>query len=462
MTSTTRLVLIPSYNTGPRLLSTVQEALQYWAPVWVVVDGSTDGSEHPVQALAAADPRLRVLRLPRNRGKGAAIAFGVDAALAAGFTHALAMDSDGQHPANLIGQFMAISAEHPAAMILGRPIFGPEAPVARRQGRKLSVAMVRVEILGEGIDDPLFGFRVYPLAALQRAMRDTLWARGFDFDQEAIVRMFWAGTPTVNVPAPCRYLSKADGGVSHFNYLRDNVLLVWLQLRLLGQLSWRWPQILRLRRARRGALALLLFAAGLAGPALRAAALTNPDPVISAADVRWAPILAQLGQAENRQSHFEERRYFPFRTGPVVLSGTVRISPAHGLSLEYQQPDYRMVIVDSDGLLMRDRSGRDHPVPNDPHLTQAVGAFVSILRFDQKQIEAQYILHGSQAGPDWRISLVPRQPGDWSAIVLNGNAAGLAGIELVRSKSLRIVIALSDHQSDVAFTAADLARYFRP
>jgi len=95
-------------------------------------------------------------------------------------------------------------------------------------------------------------------------------------------------------------------------------------------------------------------------------------------------------------------------------------------------------------------------------MTQAVGAFVSILRFDQTQIQAHYILHGSQAGSDWRISLEPRQAGDWSAIVLNGDVGGLTGIELVRSQSLRITIALSANQSDVSFTAADLARYFRP
>jgi len=463
MNSTTHLVLIPSYNTGPRLLSTVQEALRYWAPVWIVVDGSTDGSERPAEELARSDNRVRVLRQPRNRGKGAAIAAGVDAALAAGFTHALAMDSDGQHPADLIPQFMAVAAQNPPAMILGRPIFGPEAPMARRQGRKLSVAMVRLEILGPGIDDPLFGFRVYPLAALHQALRNTLWARGFDFDQEVIVRMFWAGTPAVNVPAPCRYLSKADGGVSHFNYLRDNVLLVWLQLRLLGQLSWRWPWILQLRRARRGALVLLLgLLAALATPASRAAPLTNPDPEIAAHDAHWAPILQQLGQRENRQSQFEERRYFPFRLVPVVLTGTVRIAPEHGLSLEYQQPDYRIVIVDGGGLLMRDRSGRDQAAPNDPHLTQAISALVSILSFDQRQIEEHYVLHGSQAGADWRISLVPKTAGDWSAIVLHGDAGGLSGIELVRSKSLRITIALSASQAGVSFSPAEIARYFRP
>ncbi len=51
--STTHLVLIPSYNTGPRLAVTVEEALVQWSPVWVVVDGSTDGSATAVQAWVA-------------------------------------------------------------------------------------------------------------------------------------------------------------------------------------------------------------------------------------------------------------------------------------------------------------------------------------------------------------------------------------------------------------------------
>jgi len=461
MTSSTHLVLIPSYNTGPRLLSTVAEVLRYWAPVWIVVDGSTDGSERAVEALAATDARIKVLRLPRNRGKGAAVAAGVGAALKAGFTHALAMDSDGQHPADLIGQFMALSEQNPAAMVLGRPIFGPEAPMARRQGRKLSVAMVRVEILGAGIDDPLFGFRVYPLAPLQQAFLDTLWARGFDFDQEVIVRMFWAGVPALNVPAPCRYLSKADGGVSHFNYLRDNVLLVWLQIRLLGELLWRWPWVMKLRRARRGAA---ILAMGLlpwwALHSAAAAPLAVPDPLIAPGDPSWEPLLAQLALVHNRQSHFEERRYFPFRTGPVILSGTVRISPREGLSLEYQSPDPRIMIIDGEGLLMRDAKGRDRSVPNDPHLAQSLGAFVSILRFDPVQIRRQYVLHGSRAGDNWRLSLIP-QGTDWSAIVLTGQGDTLSAIELIRTTNQRITIALSGSQDGVEFSPADRSRYFR-
>lgn len=248
--SLTHLVLIPSYNTGPRLIETVTAALAQWSPVWVVIDGSTDRSAEPVQSLANRDPRVRVIVRERNGGKGAAVASGVTEALAQGFTHVLTMDSDGQHPADRIPDFMTASQANPAALILGRPIFGPEVPLERLHGRKLSVGLARLEILGAGIDDPLFGFRVYPAVALRTALASTRRARGFDFDPEVAVRMVWAGVPTINLPAPCRYLSKNEGGVSHFHYLRDNLKLIWLHTRLLSQLLiWRWPQVLHRRRA---------------------------------------------------------------------------------------------------------------------------------------------------------------------------------------------------------------------
>lgn len=247
--SSTHLVLIPSYNTGPLLVPTIQEALRYWSPVWIVIDGSTDGSGLAAQAFAATEPRVRVIVRPVNGGKGAAVLDGAEAALAAGFTHVLTMDSDGQHPGGHIDEFMRASIQQPHSLILGRPVFGPEVPLERLYGRKISVGFARLEILGSGIDDPLFGFRVYPAAPLVRALHSTRRARGFDFDPEVVVRMVWDGVPTVNLPAPCRYLAANEGGVSHFNYVRDNFKMVWLHLRLLAQLfSWRWVQVLRARR----------------------------------------------------------------------------------------------------------------------------------------------------------------------------------------------------------------------
>ena len=66
MTPATHIVLLPAYNPGPRLASVVADVLRHWPHALVVVDGSTDGSEHAVLALAAREPGLAVLVLPRN------------------------------------------------------------------------------------------------------------------------------------------------------------------------------------------------------------------------------------------------------------------------------------------------------------------------------------------------------------------------------------------------------------
>ncbi len=136
--STTHLVLIPSYNPGQKVFETVRAARAQWEPVWVVVDGSTDGTAEGLVQLATTDPGLRVLRRPKNGGKGAAVLDGVVEASAQGFTHVLTMDSDGQHPPDRIGAFMAASAANPEAMILGEPDFDARAPRVQVEGRRVS------------------------------------------------------------------------------------------------------------------------------------------------------------------------------------------------------------------------------------------------------------------------------------------------------------------------------------
>ncbi|HKA38384.1 MAG TPA: glycosyltransferase family 2 protein [Burkholderiales bacterium] len=242
--SGTHLILIPSYNTGGRVLQTVWDARQIWQPVWVVVDGSTDGTLEPLRALAREDPAIRVLALPRNQGKGAAILHGLREAMAAGYTHALTMDADGQHPTDKILEFMSVSQENPDALILGLPVFDASAPRVRVHGRKLSNLCTDLETLGAGIGDSLYGFRVYPIAPLREIMERQPWMRRFDFDAEAAVRLCWRGIRPINLVAPVRYFRPEEGGVSHFKYLRDNVLLTWMHIRLILESLFRLPLLL--------------------------------------------------------------------------------------------------------------------------------------------------------------------------------------------------------------------------
>ncbi len=248
--STSHLVLIPSYNTGAQVYATVAAARAQWCPVWVVVDGSTDGTAQGLQALAAQDPGLKVWVLPQNLGKGAAVLHGLQQAAAAGFTHALAMDSDGQHPAALIPAFMQASLARPDTMVLGRPVFDASAPLLRVRGRRVSNWWTNLETLGAGVGDSLYGFRVYPVTALAAVMQGQPWMRRFDFDTEAVVRLAWRGVKPLNLDAPVKYLTAAEGGVSHFQYGRDNVLLTWMHTRLMVEFALRLPGLLwrKLRR----------------------------------------------------------------------------------------------------------------------------------------------------------------------------------------------------------------------
>ena len=226
------------------MYETVRGARRFWEPVWIVVDGSTDGTPAGLRELAAIDPGLRVLILPENRGKGAAVLHGIEAAAAEGFTHALTMDSDAQHPAACIPEFMARSKAEPSSVILGVPVFDANAPTLRVQGRKVSNVFAMLETAGLGIEDTLYGFRVYPIADLMAVMRSQRWMRRFDFDPEAAVRLVWRGLKPVNIRAPVRYLKPEEGGVSHFNYYRDNALLTWMHMRLLLESVLRLPVIL--------------------------------------------------------------------------------------------------------------------------------------------------------------------------------------------------------------------------
>ena len=242
------LVILPSYNSGHLLRQTILTVLEKWKPVWVVLDGSNDSSVAEAYNLQREESELRLFSLPQNHGKGGAALVAMKAALQAGFSHALLMDADGQHAADHVVSFIQTSVEYPEAMILGVPIFGPDAPSERVKGRRIGNWFANLETLWGGVRDSLFGFRVYPLAPTVRIMESITTARRFDFDTELVVRLFWAGVRPINQLVPVHYPPRERGGVSHFNYLRDNLLLAGTHTRLCLLMLTRLPSVWRLRQ----------------------------------------------------------------------------------------------------------------------------------------------------------------------------------------------------------------------
>jgi hypothetical protein len=464
--SRSHVVLLPTYNNGPRLRGVVAEVLRRWQPVVVVVDGSTDGSERPLLELAGADPALTVLVLPRNSGKGAAVLAGARAAQARGFTHALVMDADGQHPAESIAEFMDASLRQPDALVLGRPVFPPNIPAERRHGRKLSIGLVRLLLLGPGIADPLFGFRVYPLARLLAVLGPRRGGRRYDFDTEAAVRLGWAGVPLRNLAAPVRYFSRAEGGVSHFSYLRDNAMLVWMHTRLIAELLLcRWPAILGRRRARAaaGVSLALLIVCSVFGRAAETDPLVNPEHRLAPAAPAWSDLIDAFGHHPDTAAGFTERRFFSFKKKPVELRGEVRVSSTRGLSLHYTEPEERTVVLDAQGVLVRAAADVTAP-PADPRAGAANEALLHILRFDFGALEKDFELYGRRDGAAWTLALVPRTETlrrSVGRITVAGEAAAIRHIEFRRAARQAIEIIIEPPRPTAAFSAEELRRFFR-
>jgi hypothetical protein len=153
----------------------------------------------------------------------------------------------------MIPDYIALARAQPSALILGKPVFDDTAPRERVIGRRICNWWVNLETLHAGIGDSLFGMRVYPAPALLDVMQSHATMRRFDFDAESAIRLVWRGLPPVNIDTPVRYFTAAEGGVSHFHYVRDNLLLSGMHLRLLAGFLWRLPWLL-VRRLRLSAV----------------------------------------------------------------------------------------------------------------------------------------------------------------------------------------------------------------
>lgn len=220
--------LVPTYD-NPLTIRKVVERIRKFVPDVVVVDdGSGPEGRAAVEALGR-EGLAHVHHRGLNGGKGAAVKTGFEVAHALGFTHALQVDADGQHAIEDAPRFLEAAQRQPEALVLGAPVFDASAPKARLRARQITCFWTNLETGGKVIDDPMCGFRVYPLRA---ALASGATGDRMDFDPEIAVRLVWMGLPVVNLPTKVHYVSKEEGGVSHFQMFWDNVRISWMHTRM--------------------------------------------------------------------------------------------------------------------------------------------------------------------------------------------------------------------------------------
>ena len=238
-------IVVPVYDHEHAIVVTVAQLLAHGVPILLVDDGSRESCAHVLRALAADHPgRVRLLRLPRNGGKGAAVIAGLREAASHGASHALQIDADGQHDAGDVPRFQAEAAAYPRAIINGRPVYDESVPLGRLVGRYATHVWVWINTLSLQIADSMCGFRVYPLAATIALLDRERVGLRMDFDIEVIVRLHWAGLEVRNLPTRVTY---PLDGVSHFRLWQDNVRISKMHARLFFGMLWRMPRLLARR-----------------------------------------------------------------------------------------------------------------------------------------------------------------------------------------------------------------------
>lgn len=243
-------LVVPFFNHEAAIERTIDGLRSTGLRCWLVDDGSHAPSRPVIDRIAHREAAwLTVLRHPRNRGKGAAVVTGLRAAAAAGASHALQVDADGQHDLHDIPRLIERAARSPAAIVTGVPVFDQSVPRARLHGRQLTRLWVGINTWSWHIADSMCGFRVYPLAPILRLLDAGRMGRHMEFDPEILVRAVWAGMEVIGVSTRVAY---PPGGVSHFHLLKDNMRISAMHARLFFGMLVRAPILLArtLRRVR--------------------------------------------------------------------------------------------------------------------------------------------------------------------------------------------------------------------
>ncbi|HUP91111.1 MAG TPA: glycosyltransferase family 2 protein [Solimonas sp.] len=235
-------IVVPVYDHAGAIGQTVAGLRVHGLHCFLVDDGSHDACAAELRRIAAAEAAwVTLLTLSPNQGKGAAVMAGIAAAEAAGFSHAVQLDADGQHDAADIPALLALAQRAPAALVTGIPLYDASVPRSRLYGRYVTHVWVWINTLSLRIRDSMLGFRVYPIASTLGVWRNNRIGRRMDFDTEIMVRLFWEGVDVISQPTHVTY---PLDGVSHFDVLADNVRISRMHARLFGGMLWRLPRLL--------------------------------------------------------------------------------------------------------------------------------------------------------------------------------------------------------------------------
>lgn len=232
--------VIPTYQNAKTLLKVVADVHRVVDTVFVVDDGSNDGTAALLDKATGNERPEKVLTHPKNCGKGAALKTGLTYARQQGFRYAVTVDADGQHRADDIPALLKAVEEEPDALAIGsRGLQHENMPAKSTFANRFSNFWFALQTL-QRLPDTQSGLRVYPL---QRLHGLRWMSARYEAELTLLVFSAWAGVKLLPVPVSVYYPPR-DQRVTHFRPGRDftrisvlNTLLCFLMV------VYGWPRI---------------------------------------------------------------------------------------------------------------------------------------------------------------------------------------------------------------------------
>jgi membrane-associated phospholipid phosphatase/predicted MFS family arabinose efflux permease len=202
--------VIPVYRSD-RVAAVTAETLRHVDDL-VLVD---DGAPPAIAALleqSARDPRVQVLRLGGNHGKGSAVAAGIAAVMERAPDAVVVLDSDGQHPAELIPEFAA--AGERADVVIGDRARAGAMPRVRRVANALSSWGLSV-VVRRRLRDTQNGMRLFRAEALRAVQPPPGRYEAETRHLKALIRsghdVDWVAMPAIYGGEPSSFRALPDG-----------------------------------------------------------------------------------------------------------------------------------------------------------------------------------------------------------------------------------------------------------
>ena len=202
-------VVIPCYNEEQRLPRTIEQVERFLDErkadyeLILVDDGSADGTRQVMDAAAERRASVRIEALPHNRGKGRALAVGVEAARG---DEILVTDADLSTPIEELDKLQAALNGGAGVAIASRGLRASRVevsqPIYRVVMGKVFNLIVQAVLL-PGIWDTQCGFKLFR-ADIARDAFAHLTTDGFGFDPEVLYRVKRRGVRIAEVPVVWR------------------------------------------------------------------------------------------------------------------------------------------------------------------------------------------------------------------------------------------------------------------